>query len=369
VKASTGSAFLLHPADNALAQDGWRGAARLLGYMPEPPPMPDQALPDHDVVEADGVRLHVIHTPGHTQGSVCYYRAEAPLEAPLDAPLMAAMTRALLAEDPGSRVVPYCMSGGTDAKHFAQLGIAGYGFTPLRLPPGYDYHAMFHGVDERVPVSALHFGVSGRQVDDRQVVRARHRGQLVRLVHRGAEADNMRCLLLALLRERRAKWAEPVLAFVASQGSWTYARGFVDGIAINGWGNAKDKPSDADLHRNPLIGGSKGTTMAHVTPEELEQFEGANTFEGDVENDTNSMGGIDKAEVRNRRRRPPRDARRRAQAARSPCQPVLRARRGAVLPRLARRPRRGPHHRPGGPELQRVPAQRLGHVRLLRVRG
>jgi hypothetical protein len=62
------------------------------------------------------------------------------------------------------------------------------------------------------------------------------------------------------------------------------------------------KPSDADLHRNPLIGGSKGTTMAQVTPEELEQFEGANTLEGDEGNDTNPLGGIDKAEVRNARR-------------------------------------------------------------------
>jgi acetylornithine deacetylase/succinyl-diaminopimelate desuccinylase-like protein len=69
------------------------------------------------------------------------------------------MAAALLAEDPGGRVVPYCMAGGTDAKHFAKLGITGYGFAPLGLPPGYDYHAMFHGVDERVPIDALTFGV------------------------------------------------------------------------------------------------------------------------------------------------------------------------------------------------------------------
>jgi acetylornithine deacetylase/succinyl-diaminopimelate desuccinylase-like protein len=69
------------------------------------------------------------------------------------------MTEALLAEDPGATVVPYCMSGGTDAKQFSRLGMAGYGFTPLLLPPGYDYYAMFHGVDEQVPVSALHFAV------------------------------------------------------------------------------------------------------------------------------------------------------------------------------------------------------------------
>ncbi|HEY3733663.1 MAG TPA: M20/M25/M40 family metallo-hydrolase [Streptosporangiaceae bacterium] len=88
-----------------------------------------------------------------------YYHRAIPLQAPLQAPLMSSMTAALLAEDPGARVVPYCMAGATDAKHFSRLGIAGYGFTPLQLPPGFDYHAMFHGVDERVPVSALHFGV------------------------------------------------------------------------------------------------------------------------------------------------------------------------------------------------------------------
>lgn len=88
-----------------------------------------------------------------------YLHREVPLEAPLDAPVVTAMTEALLAEDPGATVVPYCMGGGTDAKQFSRLGIAGYGFTPLRLPPGFDYYALFHGVDEQVPVSALHFSV------------------------------------------------------------------------------------------------------------------------------------------------------------------------------------------------------------------
>src|SRR3954447_1107775 len=66
-----------------------------------------------------------------------------------------------------------------------------------------------------------------------------------------------------------------------------------------------NRPTNVDLVRNPLIGGSKGTTMAGVTPDELEEFEGENTFEGDVENDTNPQGGIDKAEVMDRRRAPP----------------------------------------------------------------
>jgi acetylornithine deacetylase/succinyl-diaminopimelate desuccinylase-like protein len=88
-----------------------------------------------------------------------YAYQEVGLEAPLDAPVMACMAQALLAEDPGSTIVPYCMSGGTDAKQFARLGMACYGFTPLVLPSGYDYYAMFHGTNERIPLSALHAGV------------------------------------------------------------------------------------------------------------------------------------------------------------------------------------------------------------------
>ena len=69
------------------------------------------------------------------------------------------------------------------------------------------------------------------------------------------------------------------------------------------------QPTNADLVRNPMIGGSKGANMAQVTPDELEEFAGANTFEGDLENDTNPQGGIDKAEVRDRRRGPPQNDR------------------------------------------------------------
>ncbi|GAA3734846.1 acetylornithine deacetylase/succinyl-diaminopimelate desuccinylase-like protein [Spinactinospora alkalitolerans] len=82
----------------------------------------------------------------------------APLTAPVETPTFAAMRAALLAHDPGAHVVPVCLSGGTDAKQFAELGITGYGFSPLRLPPSLDYGALFHGVDERVPVDALRFG-------------------------------------------------------------------------------------------------------------------------------------------------------------------------------------------------------------------
>ncbi|MBC3841796.1 M20/M25/M40 family metallo-hydrolase [Streptacidiphilus sp. 4-A2] len=89
-----------------------------------------------------------------------YLHRETALTAPVDTPLFAAVRDALLAHDPGAAVVPFCMSGGTDAKQFSRLGIAGYGFSPLRLPPGYDFQGLFHGVDERVPAEALRFGAA-----------------------------------------------------------------------------------------------------------------------------------------------------------------------------------------------------------------
>ena len=79
-------------------------------------------------------------------------------ETDFDGELVDAMNDALLAIDPDARTVPYMLSGGTDAKAFASLGIRCFGFAPLRLPPDLDFAALFHGVDERVPVDALHFG-------------------------------------------------------------------------------------------------------------------------------------------------------------------------------------------------------------------
>ncbi|MEE6177704.1 M20/M25/M40 family metallo-hydrolase [Mycobacterium sp. 050134] len=79
-------------------------------------------------------------------------------ETTFDGDLVDAMNAALLALDPGARTVPYMLSGGTDAKAFARLGIRCFGFAPLRLPPDLDFTALFHGVDERVPIDALRFG-------------------------------------------------------------------------------------------------------------------------------------------------------------------------------------------------------------------
>jgi len=81
------------------------------------------------------------------------------LETSADGDLWDAMSGALSAEDPDAIVAPYCLSAGTDAKWFAKLGIRCFGFSPLRLPPDLDFPGMFHGIDERVPLDALQFGV------------------------------------------------------------------------------------------------------------------------------------------------------------------------------------------------------------------
>jgi acetylornithine deacetylase/succinyl-diaminopimelate desuccinylase-like protein len=80
-------------------------------------------------------------------------------ETSFDGDLVDAMNAALLALDPDGQTVPYMMSGGTDAKAFARLGIRCFGFSPLRLPPELDFAALFHGIDERVPIDSLRFGI------------------------------------------------------------------------------------------------------------------------------------------------------------------------------------------------------------------
>ena len=72
--------------------------------------------------------------------------------------LTEAIYPSLLHEDPGAKILPYMLSGGTDAKAFQRLGMRCFGFSPLRLPADLDFTALFHGVDERVPVDALEFG-------------------------------------------------------------------------------------------------------------------------------------------------------------------------------------------------------------------
>lgn len=105
----------------------------------------DAALADIRRIVGDDVAVEVVHQ-------------DIGLEVPFSGDLVDAMVAALGRHDPGAPVVPYLMGGGTDNKALAALGIAGYGFAPLRLPADLDFTGMFHGVDERVPIDALVFG-------------------------------------------------------------------------------------------------------------------------------------------------------------------------------------------------------------------
>ncbi len=110
------------------------------------PGQQEQFFATVDSLLPDGVVRELIH-------------GDVALEQEFAGSLVEAMTACLTEADPQARVVPYTMFGGTDGKGLAPLGIATYGFSPLQLPPGLDFTSLFHGVDERVPIDALRFGV------------------------------------------------------------------------------------------------------------------------------------------------------------------------------------------------------------------
>jgi acetylornithine deacetylase/succinyl-diaminopimelate desuccinylase-like protein len=88
-----------------------------------------------------------------------YLVRDIAVETGFDGALVDAMSAALRAEDEGAFPLPYLMSGGTDAKSFSTLGMRCFGFSPLLLPPDLDFMSLFHGIDERVPLDGLRFGV------------------------------------------------------------------------------------------------------------------------------------------------------------------------------------------------------------------
>lgn len=125
-------------------------------------------IPEHAVGHVDGRfvpggRDDLIETARRLAGpdiDIDVLTEDVALDVPFEGPTIEAMRAALEAADPIARAIPYLMSGGTDAKAFSRLGIIGYGFAPLQLPPDLDFAALFHGIDERVPISSLRFGVS-----------------------------------------------------------------------------------------------------------------------------------------------------------------------------------------------------------------
>ena len=107
--------------------------------------------------QEDAVLAEVRELIGHDIEIIVMHR-DLGLENSFGGPLVEAMVSCLQAHDPGAPVLPYLLTGGTDNKALSKLAIAGYGFAPLQLGADLDFPAMFHGVDERVPLDALVFG-------------------------------------------------------------------------------------------------------------------------------------------------------------------------------------------------------------------
>lgn len=131
------------------------------GYKANVVPSEAEAVVDIRALPGDDERVDAILAELVGAGIVSEWITRQPaIEAPFaEVPLYDAMVAALHAEDPKATVAPYLMPGGTDAKALSRLGIDCYGFAPLQLPPDLDYLSLFHGVDERVPLPALRFGV------------------------------------------------------------------------------------------------------------------------------------------------------------------------------------------------------------------
>ena len=109
------------------------------------PGQEDAVLAEVRELVGDDIEIQIMHR-------------DVGLEVPFDGALVDAIVATLGEHDPGAPVLPYLLSGGTDNKALSRLGIAGYGFAPLKLPADLDFPGMFHGVDERVPLDALVFG-------------------------------------------------------------------------------------------------------------------------------------------------------------------------------------------------------------------
>ena len=87
--------------------------------------------------------------------------ASEPIVAAYDDPdgLYPVLVDVVRAHDPDGTPLPVMAPYGTDAKHLLDLAVPTFGFSPLRQPPEETYLERWHGVDERVSLEGLRWGL------------------------------------------------------------------------------------------------------------------------------------------------------------------------------------------------------------------
>lgn len=105
---------------------------------------PDDMLRELRALVGGDVELEIVHhDPGPPTSNMGLFNTLATI---------------LREADPAGIPVPLLLSGVTDGRHFARLGIQTYGFLPMQLPQDFNFLQTVHAADERIPVNTLNFG-------------------------------------------------------------------------------------------------------------------------------------------------------------------------------------------------------------------
>ena len=168
------------PAELALGAACDPTSARILRALVRDTVSPDvihagvkyNVIPGEAVIEVDcrllpgtseeKMRAMIVERIGPELAAVCDVELvihAPPIDAPSSGPLWEAMCATLVDHDPDGIPVPFMVPFATDAKHTAALDIPTYGFSPLRFDDGQQFQERFHGVDERVAVDSLRWGL------------------------------------------------------------------------------------------------------------------------------------------------------------------------------------------------------------------
>lgn len=121
-----------------------------------------RVLPGQTTEEAQAVVRELLGDVGLNKLSFENIQVQEASESPVETPLYSVIKNVLRDFEPGCGVAPLLMAGGTDSRFFRRLGSVCYGFHPMRSETRYGVKPTRreHGIDERISVENLVFGVS-----------------------------------------------------------------------------------------------------------------------------------------------------------------------------------------------------------------